>query len=116
MKDYKHDYTLETLLDLDSMIMEVGQGLWVKINAKRIKTPDHNKPYGIKYLLTLHDPNGQRLLGYDNAHRIPKSNVKVPADHKHKGERIVIYNYQNAEQLLADFWNDVDLILKRRIN
>ena len=116
MKNYNHDYTLETLLDLDSMIMEVGQGLWVKINAKRIKTPDHNKPYGIKYSLTLHDPNGQRLLGYDNAHRIPKSNVKVPADHKHKGERIVIYNYQNAEQLLGDFWNDVDLILKRRIN
>jgi len=116
MSDYNHDYTLETLLDLDGMIVEVGQGLWVKMNAIKIKTPTHNKPYGIKYSLTLHDPDGQRLLGYDNAHRIPKTNIDVPADHKHKGARIIRYTYQNPEQLLADFWKDVDLILKRRIN
>ena len=116
MSDYKRDYTLETLLDLDGMIVEVGQGLWAKINAKRIKNSIINRPFGIKYSLTLHEPNGKRLLGYDNAHNISKSNVDVNFDHKHKGERIVKYNYQNAEQLLADFWKDVDLILKRRVN
>jgi len=116
MGDYKHDYTLEMLLDLDGMIVEVGQGLWVKMNAKKINTLTSSKPCGIKYSLTLHDPDGQRLLGYDNAHKIPKTNMDAPADHKHKGERIIRYNYQNAEQLLADFWKDVDLILKKRIN
>lgn len=47
MSDCKRDYTLETLLDLDGMIVEVGQGLWVKMNAIKIKNPTQNKPYGI---------------------------------------------------------------------
>ena len=51
MSDYKRDYTLETLLDLDGMIVEVGQGLWAKINAKRIKNSIINRPFGIKYSL-----------------------------------------------------------------
>jgi len=30
----------------------------------------------------------------------------------HKGERIIKYPYQNAEQLLTDFYSDVEKILE----
>lgn len=108
----KEDYTLETLLDLDGFIAEIGQGYWVKFEFKKIKTPHVNKPHGIKYSLTLHSPEGNRIIGYDNAHQIPGADFTSPHDHKHKSSGIVQYNYQNAEQLLSDFWQDVDKFLK----
>ena len=107
------DHTLETLLDLDGFIAEIGQGYWVKFEVKRIKKININKPYGIKYSLTLHSPDGNRILGYDNAHQAPGTKFSDPHDHKHKNERIVQYDYNNAEQLLTDFWNDVEKLLAK---
>lgn len=109
----KKDYTLETLLDLDGFIAEIGQGYWVKFEAKKIKDLNVHKPYGIKYSLTLHDPNGARVLGYDNAHQSPGAKSSAPHDHKHKNERIIQYDYQDAEKLLDDFWHDVEKILQK---
>lgn len=48
------DYALETLIDLDGYIIEVGDGHWVKIEARVIQ-PHINRPQGIKYSLTFHD-------------------------------------------------------------
>ena len=109
------DYTLETLLDLDGYIAELGDGFWIKIEARKTKNTSNNKPYGIKYSLTLHDSNGERILGYDNAHHIPGMKSNVPHDHKHKGERTIKYDYESAEKLLEDFWRDVDKILDGRV-
>jgi hypothetical protein len=109
----KEDYTLEVLLDLDGFIAEIGRGYWVKFEAKKIKAPSINKPYGIKYSLTLHSPDGDRILGYDNAHQIQGVDFTKPYDHRHKQARIMQYNYQNAEQLLTDFWQDVDKFLNK---
>ena len=42
-------------------------GYWVKIEVKRT-APTAQRPHGLSYSLTLHDPEGVRLLGFDNAH------------------------------------------------
>lgn len=110
------DYTLETLLDLNGFIIEVGQGFWVKMEVKKIKSFTNKNSDSIKYSLTLHDPDGNRLLGYDNAHNIRNAKHNVLPDHKHKGEKVVVYNYKNAEQLLTDFWQDVENVLRRRLH
>ena len=77
------------------------------------------KPHGLDYSLTLHDPNGKRLLGYDNAHTItetkgPGAKTRVESDHKHKGQRVRFYQYKDAATLLSDFWAEVDKIEKER--
>ncbi|HEV2524269.1 MAG TPA: DUF6516 family protein [Gammaproteobacteria bacterium] len=105
------DYTLETLLDLDGYIAEIGNEYWFKIEAKKVKI-GVNKPFGIKYALTLHDPSGQRIMGFDNAHAVLKGSLKEPHDHFHKGRIIKKYNYISAGKLLEDFWQEVDLNLK----
>lgn len=48
----------------------------------------------------------------DNAHLFPGDNGNMPFDHVHKGTRIVRYSYQNAAQLLTDFFNDIEVILE----
>ncbi len=106
------DYTLDTLLEWDGSFFVVGNDYWIKIEAKRIEG-DAGKPFGLKYSLTLHNPQGERVLGYDNAHAIPnRSYIKVH-DHMHKGSKIVAYNYIDADHLWADFCNDVEQLLAR---
>ena len=106
------DYALETLLDLDGEIFIYPSGHWHKIEVRKLKRIDKNFPHGIRYSLTLHAPNGVRILGYDNSHITPGDRYDEPFDHVHKGTRIVRYPYQNAEQLLTDFFNDIEVILE----
>ncbi len=105
------DYALEALLDLDGEIFIYPSGHWRKIRARKLLLADQNFPNGIKYSLTLHAPNGVRILGYDNAHAAPCESSDFPFDHIHKNTRIVRYEYKNAAQLLADFFTDVNVIL-----
>jgi hypothetical protein len=59
------------------------------------------------------------VLGYDNAHtvKLPKkfkyAGRKLPYDHKHRNvsNKGVPYEYQNAQQMLTDFFVDVDAFL-----
>ena len=62
------DPGLDTLLDLHGQILFVDEiGHWVKFIARRTEvTPE--RPHGISYSLTLHAPDGARLVGFDNAH------------------------------------------------
>ncbi|MDP1815222.1 MAG: DUF6516 family protein [Leadbetterella sp.] len=85
---------------------------WHKVEVRKLNRVDLNFPQGIKYSFTLHSPNGARILGYDNAHIVPGDKTDMPFDHVHKGTRIVRYSYQNAAQLLTDFFNDVEVILE----
>ncbi len=110
------DRTLETLLELDENIFEVGKGYWVRIRARQV-TPEPGRPHGIDYSLTLHDPNGNRLLGYDNAHpvrsgRSPSAAHFVRYDHRHLRTSVRRYDYSDAGTLLEDFWSDVEKILE----
>ena len=77
------------------------------------------RPKGIRYSLTLHDEEGSRLLGFDNAHPIregsgPGAYTRVEHDHKHRGAQVRFYVYESAGKLLADFWTEVEAILERR--
>ncbi len=105
---------MENLLALDGEIMGVHEtsGHWVKIEARRVK-PTAERPYGVRYSLTLHDHTNRRVLGYDNAHGTPKRRVPFDHKHRHQNDEGVPYKFQSAERLLEDFWNDVDRVLRQ---
>ena len=114
----ERDLSLDNLLLLDGESFVVEGGFWVKFEAKRVPA-SAERPHGLDYSLTLHDSENERLLGFDNAHPVregsgPGARTRVEYDHKHKGERIRFYHYQNAVTLLTDFWTEVDLILRER--
>lgn len=118
MSPVERDPNLDTLLLLDGEIYVVEGNFWVKFVAKRVPVAPE-KPHGLDYSLTLHDGRGERLLGFDNAHPIresagPGARNRIEYDHKHKGDRVRFYEYKDAISLLADFWAEVDLILKER--
>lgn len=96
---------------MDGYVYFYPSGYWIKIEAK-IMMKSGNYPHGVKYSLTLHNANGKRILGYDNAHLIPGDKYDSPYDHKHRGGRVVKYFYQQAGQLLKDFYDDVEQILE----
>lgn len=112
------DHSLDTLLLLDGEMFVVEGNFWVKFEAREVPaTPE--KPHGLDYSLTLHDGDGERLLGFDNAHSItegtgPGARTRIEYDHKHKGERVRFYEYKDAMSQLTDFWTEVELILKER--
>ncbi len=112
----KKDTSLETLLDLDGEVFPMDNGYWTNFEARRVE-PSDQIPHGIRYSLTLHDRNNIRILGFDNAHTYkPKEKKygarKVTWDHKHKLKKVYNYEFESASQLLADFWEAVDKILK----
>ena len=115
----KIDPVIDTLLDLDGSILDQGNGYWIKIEAKRSAISEEI-PHGIRYSLTLHEPYGKRILGYDNAHLIkPPKKFKYAGrilafDHKHRhlSDQGVPYEFKDAQQLLTDFFADVDRILQ----
>lgn len=113
------DSGIETLLDLHNEIIDQGDGFWVKIEAWRVPVTQAT-PQGIHYSLTLHEPYGKRILGYDNAHAVkpPKkfkfAGRRLAYDHKHRhvSDKGVPYEFQDAHQLLTDFFEEVDRVLQ----
>ena len=110
---------IDTLLELAGQIVQQEHGYWVEIHGWRVQvTP--TVPHGIRYALTLHEPGGKRVMGYDNAHAAkPTSRFKyagqvLPYDHKHHhiSDKGTLYEFKDAYQLLQDFFADVDRILK----
>jgi hypothetical protein len=70
--------------------------------------------------LTLHDPNGARILGYDNAHAVKVkgrkySGRRLEFDHRHRHEDDVgiPYLFKDANQLLVDFFEEADKVLDK---
>lgn len=115
----KIDPALDTLLDLDDSVLDQGDGYWIKIEARRTDVTVE-VPHGIRYSLTLHEPYGKRILGYDNAHMVkPPKKFKYAGrilafDHKHRhpSDQGVPYEFKDAQQLINDFFADVDRILQ----
>jgi len=114
----RKDHSLDHLLELDGVSYAIHGPFWVKFEVKQAPvTPE--KPHGLDYSLTLHDGDGERILGFDNAHPIqegsgPGAKTRIEYDHKHKGERVRFYAYKDAGTLLTDFWMEVDKILEQR--
>ena len=114
------DRSLDTLLDLDGQIFVVDPDgrHWVKFSVQRVE-PTSERPHGLSYSLTLHSEGGERLVGFDNAHPVqptagPAGKSRKRYDHKHRLRSIRPYEYQDAATLLADFWAEVDAVLKQR--
>lgn len=114
-----NDPALDVLLDYDGVRLELGDGYWVKIEARLVDV-SRAVPHGIRYSLTLHELDGKRILGYDNAHAIkPPKKAKSPGhgrafDHKHRhiSDHGLPYVFTSVEQLVDDFWVDVNRVLR----
>jgi hypothetical protein len=61
------------------------------------RTPE--RPHGLKYSLFYGRP-GERIIGYDNE--------TGKGDHRQYRNHQEVYIFRTFEQLLADFWRDVE--------
>jgi Family of unknown function (DUF6516) len=86
------DYELEVLLSLDGYEFRFTKGYTVKFEARQVK-PTRGRPHGVKYSVTLHDSEGRRIYGIDNAHR---TGSRREFDHKHPpgARKVVRYAYR----------------------
>jgi len=115
----REDHGIATLIELHDQILDQGEGYWIKIEAWRV-VASAGIPHGIRYALTLHEPRGKRILGYDNAHAVKPtakfkfSGQRLAYDHRHRSatDKGVPYEFQNAQQLLEDFFSEVDRVLQ----
>ena len=74
------DYELEVLLSLDGLEFQFAGGYRV-IVAQRVEATK-SRPQGIKYSLTLHEPEGRRIYGHDNAHGVRRRRPELGSLHK----------------------------------
>jgi hypothetical protein len=116
----KRDAALDALLELDGQILVVDPAgnHWVRFAVRRVAVTEA-KPHGLDYSLSLHDSAGERLVGFDNAHPVrgsarPGGGRRKARDHRHRFRTVRPYEYRDAATLLADFWTEVDAVLKER--
>ena len=83
--------------------------------------PTPQRPHGLNYSFTLHEPDGKRLVGFDNAHGVPAKGPRfleraVERDHWHRTSEDPgrPYAFTTADQLLADFFGEVRNALAMR--
>ncbi len=120
MSKRKPDHALDTLLELDGLIMVVDSAgtHWVKFMVKKV-APSPERPHGLSYSLTRHDETGARLVGFDNAHPVstgsgPGKMTLKQHDHKHRIRTVKPYGYTDAVSLVTDFWAEMDKVLKEK--
>jgi hypothetical protein len=111
---------IDYLFDLHRTKIGYDNGYWVTMRVFKVQ-PDAGRPLGLQYSLTLHDPNGDRVLGFDNSHAIDvatgparKSRRPVTFDHiDRRGRRSVPYEFTTPYKLVEDFFNAVEEALKQ---
>ena len=109
---------LDVLLELHGTEYTEDNGYWYKIEAWQV-APSPEIPHGIRYNLTLHNNHNKRIMGFDNAHAIKSrkrgkfKGRRVVYDHQHINalDKGTPYTFSSAEQLLNDFFTQVNLIL-----
>jgi len=112
----KSDHGLSYLLELDGTVLVINEaGYWVKFIIDSVES-SASRPHGIVYSITLHAPDNERVLGFDNAHAVkkatgPGSKAGTTYDHRHRLETVKAYEYVDAFTLLKDFWAEVDKFL-----
>ena len=117
MKDRRPDHTLEFLLAFDGRIHHLEGGYWIKFEVRRVEATK-KRPHGLSYALTLHAPDGRRLVGFDNAHGVPAVGSRFrqqpqASDHWHRTETDSgrPYEFKDADLLLRDFFQEVRKVL-----
>ncbi|MCI2286031.1 DUF6516 family protein [Colwellia sp. MSW7] len=108
----------DVLLELHGTEYTEDNSYWYKIEAWEVE-PSKEIPHGIRYNLTLHNNHNKRIMGFDNAHAV-KSRKKgrfkgriIAYDHLHKSavDKGTPYIFSSAQQLLNDFFTEVNRIL-----
>jgi hypothetical protein len=111
------DYGLEFLLAFDGRVHNLAGGYWLKFVIRRVGSAP-GRSHGLTYSLTLHGPNGNRLIGFDNAHRAPRrrGDPTNEMDHVHRTEHDPgrPYAFVDGETLIADFFREVERVLAER--
>ena len=81
----------------------------------RVKLPSKSAMHPYRYELVLHEPSGERIMGFDNAHPIRWKSGKFNqrsrnADHWHRdrSDRGRPYDFVSISQLLEDFFQQVE--------
>ena len=101
------DEAMLRLLDFDRRRYWLSNGWSIRFRVAAI-TETEGRPHGIKYAFTLHDADQTRLLGFDNAHGIPRARAY---DHRHRFRRtasLVPYDFRDADTLIQDFFDAVE--------
>ena len=83
----------------------LAEDAFVEIVIWRVSHPVKGSPHRFKYRLAL-VVAGECVLRYDNE--------TSKGDHRHVGEIETAYAFTSYEQLLADFWADVETWRQRR--
>lgn len=101
------DEPMSRLLDYDGRRywLENGWSIRFRISLSPVSV---GRPFGVKYAMTLHDADGTRLLGFDNAHGIGRH---LAYDHRHRFRRtmeVVPYDFRGADELLCDFFDAIE--------
>ena len=113
-------HTLEFLLAFDGQIHWYAEGYFAKFEIKRV-APTVQRPHGLRYSLTLHAPDGARLMGFDNAHTVPAEGSRynarpVEADHWHRvgDDPGRPRPFTDAAELIFDFFGEIERVLTER--
>jgi hypothetical protein len=120
MVDRRSDYGLEFLIAFDGRIHHLEAGYWIKFEIKRVAATNE-RPHGLTYAFTLHAPDGTRLVGFDNSHRVRVTGARFkrspkPRDHWHrtKDDPGRPYDFKDADTLLEDFFREIRRVLAER--
>jgi hypothetical protein len=101
------DEPIRRLLDYDHRRYWLVNGWSIRFRIAEVEAST-KRPYGIRYSFTLHDVDGARLLGFDNAHGVPSQHEY---DHRHrfrKPNEILAYEFLGADELICDFFAAVE--------
>jgi len=90
----------ELLLDERHVLSEA---VFAELVIWRVPAPVRGSAQEFRYRLAL-VVDGKCVLRYDNE--------AGKGDHKHVGDAQQRYRFKDAEQLLVDFWTDVDEVLR----
>jgi hypothetical protein len=90
----------EPLLDERHVLTEAA---FAELVVWRVPAPVRGSAHRFRYRLAL-VVDGACVLRYDNE--------PGKGDHRHVGDTEERYRFKSAEQLLADFWADVDEVLR----
>ena len=120
MKPQRRDPSADALQDLDGRVFAIDSKgeYWVRFSVCRIAST-RERPHGLRYSLTLHGPDGGRLVGFDNAHSVrasqsPGGKDRAGYDHRHRFQTVRPYQFKDPASLLEDFWAEVDGVLKQK--
>lgn len=82
----------------------MDDGMIVEIVVWEVPAPVPGSKHGYKYRLYC-GRDGEGLVRYDNE--------RGKGDHRHVGRREYAYVFVGLDDLLADFWADVDAMRRR---